>query len=106
MSKNLPHKWHFFFTNDALTVLRSMQRGHRLATFRKLRQLVNVDAPFELAFVQSLQGEKYAEIRKFRVGDYRILFTLDSNPVTINKFDYKGTVVVLGIGQRKDVYRP
>lgn len=106
MSKNPPHKWHFFFTDDALAALKAMQRGYRMAVFRNLRHLVNADAPYELDFVQALQGERYKHIRKFRVGNYRILFTLDTRSVTHQKFTYKGTVVILGIGHRKDIYRP
>lgn len=73
---------------------------------RLLRRLVNADAPYELEFVENLEGEQYKKIRKFRVGDYRILFTLDTRPVTHNQHLYKGTVVVLKIDWRKDVYRP
>jgi hypothetical protein len=58
MSKDSPHKWHFFFTDGALATLRKMQRGHRIAVFRHLRLLVNADAPYELHFVQVLQGKE------------------------------------------------
>jgi mRNA-degrading endonuclease RelE of RelBE toxin-antitoxin system len=106
MSKNPPHKWHFFVDTEALSALRKMQRGHRMAVLRHLRLLVNADAPYELPFVQALQGKEYEHVRKFRVGDYRILFTLDTRPITHNKFTYKGTIIILSIGQRKDIYRP
>lgn len=106
MSKNPAHKWHFFFSSQALSSLKEMQRGHRMAILRHLRLLVNADAPYELDFVEALQGTKYAGIRKFRVSHYRVLFTLDTRPITHEKFNYKGTVVLLEIGQRKDIYRP
>lgn len=106
MSKNPPHKWHFFFTEEALAALKEMQRGHRMAVLRHLRQLVNADAPYELNFVEALQGTNFENIHKFRISHYCILFTLDSRPITHEKFSYKGTVVILQIGQRKDIYRP
>jgi hypothetical protein len=43
MSKNPPHKWHFFFTNEALEALKEIQRGYQLAVLRHLRQLVNAE---------------------------------------------------------------
>jgi hypothetical protein len=43
MSKNPPHKWHFFFTHEALEALKEIQRGYQLAVLRHLRQLVNAE---------------------------------------------------------------
>jgi mRNA-degrading endonuclease RelE of RelBE toxin-antitoxin system len=77
-----------------------------MSVLRHLRQLVNSEAPLEWDFVEALQGTNYRDIYKFRVSNYRILFTLDVRPLTHQKFRYKGTVVILQIGHRKDIYRP
>jgi mRNA-degrading endonuclease RelE of RelBE toxin-antitoxin system len=83
-----------------------MQRGQRMSLFRSLRQLLLADHPFNLPFVEALTERKYAGLRKFRVGEYRVLFTLDLQPVHHQKFDYQGTLVVIMIEHRKDIYRP
>lgn len=106
MPKNPPHKWHFYFTDSALDALRAMQSGHRGGVFRDLHALVNADAPYDLPFVDKLEGKQFEGIRKFRVAHYRVLFMLDTRPVELQKHRYKGTVVILTIDHRKDVYRP
>ena len=106
MSKNPTHLWHFFVLPQARQMLPTMQPGHRLSFLRHLRRLVIADAPLELDFVNTLEGEEYRGIYKFRIGDYRVLFSLDSRSVIHQKHNYKGTVVITKIDWRKDIYRP
>lgn len=106
MPKNPPHLWYFRLETSAHDTVRAMQSGHRRRFFEHLRQLLNADAPFECDFVESLAGQQYKDIRKFRIGDYRVLFALDTRPFTHLKHSYKGIVVILVVDWRKDVYRP
>jgi mRNA-degrading endonuclease RelE of RelBE toxin-antitoxin system len=74
MSRNPPHKWHFQLTSVAWATYRTMLPGHRRNFRETLHQLVNADNPLGLPFVQMLQGEKFQRLRKFRIGDYRVIF--------------------------------
>ena len=71
---------------------------------KDLKQLTNIEANKILTQIENiltveadrfplLKGE-FKGLRKFRVGDYRVIFTLTKEEVTILK-----------IGHRRDVYR-
>lgn len=53
-----------------------------------------------------LQGESFQRLRKFRVGDYRVIFELKNDPIEHQKHPYLGIIIIIAIGLRKDIYRP
>ena len=69
-----------------------------------MRELLNADDPYSLPFVEMLKARKFERIRKFRAGDYRVFFIVESIEVTDQKHTYKGTLFVVDIRDRKEAY--
>lgn len=72
--------------------------------FRRLRQALEAEDPYALPFVEMLKDKKFERLRKFRAGDYRVIYVVEFSPVTDQGFTYRGTLFVTHIGNRKDVY--
>lgn len=70
------------------------QVARRILTFLYER-VARVDDP--RAIGQALQGPKFGEFWKYRVGDWRIICKIE---------DERVTVLVLRIGHRSKVYKP
>jgi len=70
-------------TRDAKRILRFLQE--RVASRDDLRSLG-----------AALQGSRFADMWKYRVGDYRLICEIE---------DEKVTVLVLRIGHRREIYR-
>jgi mRNA interferase RelE/StbE len=69
------------------------QNAKRILSFLNDR-LTHLEDPRSIG--EALRGSKLGEIWKYRVGDYRIISSIDDKTVRI---------VVVRIGNRKDVYR-
>ena len=70
------------------------QVAHRILNFLYER-VARLDDP--RAIGQALQGSKFGELWKYRVGDWRIICKIEDELVT---------VLVLRIGHRSKVYKP
>jgi mRNA-degrading endonuclease RelE of RelBE toxin-antitoxin system len=81
-----------------------MLPGHRRSLLNSLRQLVNTDDPFALSFVEMLKDKEFERARKFRVGGYRVFFTINTDEIIYQKHTYKGTIVILSIRKRSEAY--
>jgi hypothetical protein len=57
---------------DAKQTFNSLPPANKQGVFRRLRELLNAEAPYSLPFVEMLQAKKFGRVRKFRVGDYRV----------------------------------
>lgn len=104
MRQRPPHKWLLIVQPRARQVFDTLPRSNKQGIFRRLRELLNADAPYSLSCVEMLKGRRFERVRKFRVGDYRIFFVLDSAEVTHLKHTYKGTLHLLDIRDRKEAY--
>jgi len=104
MRRNPPHLWLLNIQPDTKHTFDSLSRTNKQGVFRRLRELLNADDPYSLHFVEMLQAKKFGRIRKFRVGDYRVLFAIEAHETTHLKRGYKGTLFVLAIRDRKDAY--
>jgi len=71
-----------------------------MGVFRAIREMLNADNPLIASDV--LKVKKYKNVWRKRQGDYRILFTLDSTPVTHDKHTYKGTFHLITIRKRDE----
>ena len=69
-----------------------------------LRELLNADDPYSLSFVEMLQADKFGRVRKFRVGDFRVFFALETVEVSQSTHTYKGTLFLLDIRNRREAY--
>jgi mRNA interferase RelE/StbE len=69
------------------------QHAKRILKFLSTR-VANLDNPRSIG--QALKGSQLGEFWKYRVGDYRIISTIDDKALQIS---------VLQIGNRKEIYR-
>jgi mRNA interferase RelE/StbE len=69
------------------------QHARRILTFLSSR-LADLDNPRSIG--QALQGLRFGEFWKYRVGDYRLICKIEDERILI---------LVLQIGHRRDVYR-
>ncbi len=70
------------------------QIARRILTFLRER-VAKLDDPRSVG--QALQGPKFGELWKYRVGDWRIICKIE---------DERITVLVLRIGHRSKIYKP
>ena len=69
------------------------QQARRILKFLSGR-LANLDNPRSIG--QALQGQRFGEFWKYRVGDYRLICKIE---------DVRILILVLQIGHRREVYR-
>lgn len=108
MTNDTTHKWHFDFTEDAKSAYDNLRPGHKRGVLNCLRQTLRTENPRagDPACLTTLQGEEYKHILKYRVGSYRVLIMKDETEIEVNDHTYKGTIIVVEIDHRKDIYNP
>lgn len=99
-----PHKWLIKFRPNVNKTFNRLSTSTKMGIFRRLAQLLQAEDPYTLPFVEMLVEKNYERIRKFRVGDYRVFFTLLPGQVSEVKYIYKGKLIVLDIFDRKEAY--
>ncbi len=104
MRRNLPHKWHLKVGADAQSVFDTLSKSQKRTIFRHLRELLIIDDPYSHSSVEMLKDKIFERTRKFRAGDFRVLFSISPIEVTHLKHKYKGTLYILDIRKRKDAY--
>ena len=80
------------FTKRALDDLKNLPQNKQRLILKKLEYFSSTGKP--LSFAKSLTNFSLGQYR-FRVGDYRITFDLESD----------GTIFILHIGHRREIYR-
>ena len=87
--------WRIELTEDAKHALAKLDKpvARRITAFLKVR-VASLDDPRSVG--QALRGSKLGDFWKYRVGDYRVVCSIDDGVVQI---------VVIKIGHRGDVYR-
>jgi mRNA interferase RelE/StbE len=86
--------WTIKIDSGALKTLKSLDKQARQRIERFLDGLANEENPRSKGL--ALQGEKFAGLWRYRVGDYRLICQIRDGDVV---------VLVLQIGYRKEVYR-
>lgn len=79
-------------TKRALEDLKNLPQNKQRLVLEKLEYFSSTGSP--LSFAKTLTNYSLGQYR-FRVGDYRITFDLDSD----------GTIFILHIGHRREIYR-
>lgn len=87
--------WRVEFANTALRELDKLDRqiARRILAFLHDRVVVNGDPR---GVGQALKGSELGELWKYRIGDYRVIVEIDDRVLR---------VLVVRVGNRKDVYR-
>ena len=104
MSRNPPHKWLLDIQPNAKRVFNTLSPTEKRSVFRQLHQLLDANDPYNLPFVEMLQSKQFARTRKFRVGDFRVFFAVENKEVTHLKHQYRGTLFLLDIRNRREAY--
>jgi len=69
-----------------------------------MEQILNTDDPYLLPFVAKIKDKRFDGLRKFAVGNYRVYFRAVSEEIKHQKHNYKGTVLIITIVNRRDAY--
>lgn len=87
--------WRLEFANTALRELDKLDRqaARRILAFLHDRVIVNGDPR---SAGQALKGSELGEFWKYRLGDYRVIAAIE---------DHALRILVVRVGNRKDVYR-
>lgn len=87
--------WRLEFANTALRELDKLDRqaALRILAFLHDRVIVNGDPR---SAGQALKGSELGEFWKYRLGDYRVIAAIE---------DHALRILVVRVGNRKDVYR-
>lgn len=104
MDEKTPHQWLLVVLPKAKDVFDKFSQTNKQGMFRRLEQLLVADNPYLLPFLDMLQEPKYERARRFRVGDFRVLIIVETEEVEHQTHTYRGTLFVIKIGDRKDVY--
>lgn len=99
------HKWHLVASDEFRKQLNNLPKKELIRVFQRMKQLLEVDNPQSIVGVKKLVSVKPPQWRA-RQGVYRIIFVINSEEITVNDFDYKGTIEFLAVLHRKDAYRP
>lgn len=86
----------FAFTESALAFLASLANKQRRQVIRKAKSLIDEPRPPGHKQLQGVETDDGEPVLRVRAGDYRILYVVRDNP---------NEVIVLDIGNRKDVYK-
>jgi mRNA-degrading endonuclease RelE of RelBE toxin-antitoxin system len=104
MKASKSHRWCLIIHPEAQRAFDQLPSSVKRGIFRQLRELLLSDDPYREPFVEMLKAPKFGRIRKFRVGDYRILFLFNHEPIEFNHHWYQGEIHLLDIRNRKDAY--
>lgn len=80
-----------FFTHSAFRQLKKLDSGIQKRIHQKLEFYISQKSP--LSFAEPIQDSRFGDW-KFRIGDYRVLFDVKQNMITI-----------LSVGHRRDIYK-
>lgn len=87
--------WAIEFTDTALRQLEKLDNAVQRRIWKYLTErLPELDNPRKLG--TALQGERFGELWRYRVGDYRLIAKIE---------DDRLLVLVLRVGHRREVYR-
>lgn len=87
--------WTIEFTGTALRQLEKLDKSVQRRVWKYLSErLVRLDDPRSAG--EALQGERFGEFWRYRVGDYRLITKIE---------DDRLVVLVLRVGHRREVYR-
>lgn len=92
MSRTPPHKWLLIIDDEAKIVFDELPLATKLSFVRSLMILLRADDPYSVSFVGMLKDKEFERMRKFRAGDWRILFVVERSEITHLQHKYAGTL--------------
>jgi mRNA-degrading endonuclease RelE of RelBE toxin-antitoxin system len=93
-------KWLLDITPKAEKDIKGLPQKDADSVLDKLADLLFVDNPLIVPGIKKVKESN--NLWRARQGNYRILFTLDSTPVTRDGVTYKGTLIVANVRKRDE----
>lgn len=100
----MQHKWLLSFEPDVPEQLRKLPAKDRLAIFRSIAELLLAENPASVQGVKKLVEKRFEGMLRQRQGDYRILFSLQTEAVEYQNHSYKGKLHLISIVHRSQAY--
>lgn len=104
MSNHPTQQWLLILQPEAKASFDELPSSGKHLIWARLQQLLESSTPYLLPMVQMLKDKRFHRSRKFRAGDYRVLFTIEDNEITHQKHTYKGVLIIIAISNRRDAY--
>jgi mRNA-degrading endonuclease RelE of RelBE toxin-antitoxin system len=105
MKNNPTQLWLLKIQADAKILFDEFSDTNKRTTFHQLKQLLESSTPYHLPFVLKLKEMRFEGVRRFRVGDYRVMFVLEIKEIVSQGHLYKGTLHIISITNRKESYQ-
>jgi mRNA-degrading endonuclease RelE of RelBE toxin-antitoxin system len=97
------HNWCLKFRDGFREQFYKLDKKTRTIGFRQIQQLLEAENP--LSPPKVLKIKNAIGIYRVRIGNYRLLFSLDVGDVICENYPYKGILWLEDIADRKDVYK-
>lgn len=104
MPTNPTHQWLLIVQPEAQAAFDNLPSNAKNLIWPRLQRILESPMPYSLPMVEMLKAKKFHRIRKFRVGDYRVLFAIEEQEVVHQKHTYKGTLYLIAMSNRRDAY--
>lgn len=98
------HKWYFSPSKISRQQIWDLPYKQRLLIYKRLQSLLESDNPKALPEVKKLVDVE-GDVWRARQGDYRIIFTLDSQKLEHDNHEYAGTLTILAVLHRSEAYK-
>ncbi|MBI1260038.1 MAG: hypothetical protein GC204_21425 [Chloroflexi bacterium] len=104
MASHSPHLWHLEVEKRARDQIRDLPSKDRRAVFQGIRELLIAENPQRVNDVRKLVEKRFEGLWRKREGDWRIFFALEPGEITVDKFTYRGKVIIVEVLNRKEAY--
>lgn len=104
MPTHRSHQWYLEVDEKAREEIRELPANVRRTVFEGIRELLIEDNPTLASNTRKLVEKRFEGLWRKRQGDYRIFFAIDAQRIVVDKFSYRGKVIVVEVLNRKDAY--
>ena len=104
MTKRSSHLWYLEVEDRARDQIRGLQAKDRQAIFQGIRELLIAENPQRANDTRKLVEKRFEGLWRKRQGDYRIFFAVETGQITVDKFTYRGKVMIVEVLNRKEAY--
>ena len=102
----MAYQWYLVVTAEARAQIDEMPKVDRVRVFSKMIELLNADDPTDqtqVTDIKKLKSPEYRGLWRKRAGDWRILYRIERGEVVFFKTAYKGSLIVEGVVNRRDL---
>lgn len=97
------HNWCLKLRDGFKDQFNQLDKKTRKTAFRQIQQLLEAENPLSVPKVLKLKNA--VDLYRVRIGNFRLLFSLEVGDVICENYAFKGILWLEQIADRKDVYR-